>query len=77
MFIITGTLDELEQLQTEVSPLTDSQLVALYRRSGTQVGSDSELQAEELIGSMSGALPAAMELVRRGKGELINDKERR
>jgi len=41
----------------------------------TEVRSGSELPVEELIAPMASALAAAVELCRRGKGELINPKE--
>ena len=75
IFIISGDLQELAQLEEEVKELTDFQLVALYRRSAAEVGSGSELPVDELIGPMAGALAAAMELVRWGKGALLDCKE--
>ena len=74
MFIISGTPLELEQLQEEVSGLSDAQLVELYRRSAAEVAS-GRLPAEEAIVPMASALAAAVELVRRGKGVLLDWKK--
>jgi hypothetical protein len=75
MFIVSGELQELAQLEEEVKGLTDSQLVALYRHCGAEIRSGSEFAVQELIAPMASALAAAMELVRRGKGSLLDCKE--